>query len=76
MGCSSERCFEDEVRKEIFAYINTLNAPPPKKNELKSVINDDLLKKSAAFKSYKYSFKDEDKEKVVSDYKKLIEGRK
>lgn len=76
MGCSSERCFEDEVRKEIFAYINTLNVTSEKKNELKNIINDDLVKKSAAFKSYKYSFKDEDKEKVVNDYKILIETRK
>ena len=51
MGCSSDK-FETEVRKETFAYINALSITSEQKDSLKVLINDDLRKKSAAFRSY------------------------
>lgn len=76
MGCTSVKSFEEEVRREIFAYINVLSVSPQQKEIYKQMINEDLKKKSAAFKSYHYEYKDEDKDKVVKEYKELLENKK
>lgn len=74
MGCSSDK-FETEVRKETFAYINALSITSEQKDSLKVLINDDLRKKSAAFRSYHYDYKEDDKDKVVKEYKELIDSK-
>jgi hypothetical protein len=75
MGCSAVKSFEDEVRNEVFRYINALNIAPESKEMYKQIINEDLKKKSAAFKSYHYEYKEEDKNKVVQEYKEMIESK-
>ena len=74
MGCSNDK-FEAEVKKEVFAYINILSISSEKKDALKMIIIEDLRKKSAAFQSYHYDYKEDDKDKVVKEYKEMIDGK-
>ena len=74
MGCSNDK-FEAEVKKEVFAYINILSISSDKKDALKMIIIEDLRKKSAAFQSYHYDYKEDDKDKVVKEYKEMIDGK-
>jgi hypothetical protein len=71
MGCC-EMTFEQEVRDEIMKYINTLNIANERKNYYINLIEDDLKKKSAALNSYHYQYRDDDKTKVVEEYKTMI----
>lgn len=74
MGCSNDK-FEAEVKKEVFAYINILSISSEQKDSLKVIIIEDLRKKSAAFQSYHYDYKEDDKDKVVKEYKEMIDGK-
>ena len=73
MGCSNDK-FEAEVKKEVFAYINILSISSDKKDALKMIIIEDLRKKSAAFQSYHYDYKEDDKDKVVKEYKEMAKN--
>ena len=74
MGCSNDK-FEAEVKKEVFAYINILSISSDQKDALKVIVIEDLRKKSAAFQSYHYDYKEDDKDKVVKEYKEMIDGK-
>ena len=72
MGCS-EITFEQEVRDDIMKYIESLKiTPTERKNKIIKMIDDDLKKKGAAFNSYHYQYRDDDKTKVVEEYKTMI----
>ena len=72
MGCS-EIIFEQEVRDDIMKYIESLKiTPTERKNKIIKMIDDDLKKKGAAFNSYHYQYRDDDKTKVVEEYKTMI----
>ena len=73
MGCCNGNEFEAAVRKQTFLYINTLSVTSAQKDQLKVMIEDDLRKKVAAFDSYHYVTKDEDVDKVVKEYRDLIQ---
>ena len=72
MGCC-EMTFEQAVRDEIMKYINTLSTSNERKKRIIDLIENDLKKKSAALDSYHYQYREDDVNKVVEEYKEMIQ---
>ena len=71
MGCS-EMTFEQEVRDDVMKEMDRLKVPPQKKIEFLNKIGYDLKHKNAAFDSYHYQYKEDDKKKVLDEYIEML----
>ena len=70
MGCCGVN-YEEEIEKDIYDYIQTLNISDETKRKLFSEIKDDLKKRASTDKSYNPS-KFTEVEKTVNYYKNYI----